>query len=47
MKFKFYLIVAPFYLSELVAEACSLTAREGVDVEVDEIKNMEIGEWPK
>ena len=25
---------APFYLSELVAEACSLTAREGVDVEV-------------
>ena len=25
---------APFYLSELVAEACSLTTREGVDVEV-------------
>ena len=25
---------APFYLSELVAEACSLTAREGVEVEV-------------
>ena len=25
---------APFYLSELVAEACSLTAREDVDVEV-------------
>ena len=25
---------APFYLSELVAEACSLTACEGVDVEV-------------
>ena len=25
---------APFYLSELVAEACSLTARDGVEVEV-------------
>ena len=25
---------APFYLSELVAEACSLTAREGVEIEV-------------
>ena len=25
---------APFYLSELVVEACSLTAREGVEVEV-------------
>ena len=38
---------APFYLSELVAEACSLTVREGIDVEAGEIKNMEIGEWPK
>ena len=25
---------APFYLSELVAEACSLTAREGIEMEV-------------